>query len=87
MKNARIPNPPRSARITKALLKETLEVLRMVDCGILTPRWLETPMHSGNREWLCELKDRLCACMAHLHRWKDSEKTRRRAMRRKGAAK
>ena len=74
---ARLPNPPRSPRITKALLKECRWVLNTIDWTLFLHRKLEAPALGIPDEWRMEVQERMTACLAHLNTWHDNERRRR----------
>ena len=75
---AKIPNPPRSPRVTKALLKECRWVLNAIDWKLFLHRKLEAPALGIPDEWRWEVHSRMTACRAHLNLWYDNERRRRR---------
>lgn len=75
---AGIPNPPRSPRITKALLKECRWVLNTIEWTLFLNRKLEAPALGIPDEWRSEVNARMIACLAHLNTWWDNEKKRRK---------
>jgi hypothetical protein len=78
---ARLPNPPKSPRITKALLKECRWVLNTIDWTLFLHRKLEAPALGIPDEWRMEVQERRTACRAHLNTWWDAEKKRRKGRR------
>ena len=84
---AKIPNPPKSPRITKALLKECRWVLNTIDYTLFLRRKLEAPALGIPDEWRDEVQERMTACLAHLNTWIIEERKkakRRREERRNG---
>ena len=75
--HARLPNPPKSPRITKALLKECKWVLNQIDYRLFLGRKLEAPALGIPDEWRMEVRERMTACLAHLNTWYDNERRRR----------
>ena len=78
---AKIPNPPKSPKITKALLKECRWVLNTIDWTLFLHRKLEAPALGISDEWRTEVQERMTACRAHLNTWFIEE--RRKAKRRR----
>lgn len=78
---AKIPNPPKSPRITKALLKECRWVLNAIEWKLFTGRKLEAPALGIPDEWRWEVHERMIACLAHLNTWLIEE--RRKAKKRR----
>ena len=74
--HARLPNPPKSQRITKALLKECRWVLNEIDWTLFLHRKLEAPALGIPDEWRREVHERMIACLAHLNTWHDNERRR-----------
>lgn len=74
---ARLPNPPKTKRLTKKLAVETMRVLDAIDFHVFT---MGRPDLWRGVDWPClsEWRDRLLACRAHLHTWYDNEKRRKR---------
>lgn len=76
-----IPNPPKTKRITKALLLEVMKLLDELEYEMLMER-------TGDSRWgavfrvddrnLAAFSDRLCACRAHLHTWHEEDKRKKR---------
>lgn len=84
---ARLPNPPKSPRITKALLKECRWVLNTIDWTLFLHRKLEAPALGIPDEWRREVQERMTTCLAHLNTWIIEERKkakRRREERRNG---
>ena len=77
---AKIPNPPKSPRITKALLKECRWVLNTIDYTLFLHRKLEAPALGISDEWRTEVQERMTACLAHLNTWliEELRKTKKR---------
>ena len=72
--HARLPNPPKSPRVTKALLKECKWVLNQIDYWLFLSRKLEAPALGIPDEWRMEVHERMTACLAHLNTWHDNER-------------
>lgn len=67
-----IPNPPKTKRITKALLLEVMGLLDMIEYRVM-----DKICCMSTEEWL-NIRDRLCACRAHLHAWHEEDKRKKR---------
>jgi len=76
-KKSRLPNPPRSARLTKKLAREAMMVLDTVYWSLFATGVLDRPALGLDPKWLMDLNDRLVDCSAGLHRWHDAEKEKR----------
>ena len=74
---ARLPNPPRSPRITKRLLEECRWVMNQIDWRLFVGRKLEAPALVIPDEWRQEVRERMTACLAHLNTWHDAERRRK----------
>lgn len=86
MKNyARLPNPPKSSRLTKAWAREVRAVMNELDRRLFTSRKLEMPALHIDQEWIWEMQDRMCAILAQVNVWHDAEcrKARKRRKERK----
>ena len=75
---ARLPNPPRSPRLTKAWAREVRSLLTELDHRLFTSRLLERPSLGLRDEWLWEMRDRMCAVLAQVNTWHDNELKERR---------
>lgn len=65
----KLPNPPKSKRLTKKVAVEAMRLLDMLEYDVIMNGWA-----APSREWLWDFHDRLCACRANLHAWHDAEK-------------
>ena len=77
-KKSRLPNPPRSAKLTKKLATEAMRVIDTVYWSLFVTGVLERPALKINQKWLQELRDRVCDCRAGLHKWYGAEKDNNR---------
>ena len=73
---ARLPNPPKSPRLTKAWAREVRSLLTELDCKLFTSRLLQRPALGLKDEWLWEMQDRMCAVLAQVNVWHDNERRR-----------
>lgn len=69
----KLPNPPKSKRLTKKVAVEAMRILGELDYKLFSNRILERPALGIPHEWLQETKDRISACRANLHAWHDAE--------------
>ena len=80
---AKLPNPPKSKRLTKKVGLECLAILNEIDRVLFDSRILEMPclwdrMREATRtedpdRWVQEMHDRVIAACANLWAWKDEE--------------
>ena len=75
---ARLPNPPKSPRLTKAWAREVRSLLTELDCKLFTSRLLERPALGLKDEWLWEMRDRMCAVLAQVNVWHCEELKKRK---------
>lgn len=75
---ARLPNPPKSPRLTKAWAREVRSLLTELDYRLFISRLLERPSLGLKDEWLWEMRDRMCAVLAQVNTWHDNELKERR---------
>ena len=65
----RLPNPPKSPRLTKAWAREVRSLLTELDYKLFTSRLLEMPALKLEDKWLWEMRDRMCAVLAQVNVW------------------
>ena len=80
---AKLPNPPKSKKLTKKVGLECLAILKEIDHVLFDSRILEMPclwdrMREATRvedpdRWVQEMHDRVIAACANLWVWKDEE--------------
>ena len=80
----KLPNPPKSKKLTKKVGLECLAILNDVDRVLFDSMALWRPnmwmtigiaAKTGNvNAWLQGLHDRICAARANLNAWRDAEK-------------
>ena len=70
----KLPNPPKSKRLTKRVGLEAMRILGELDYKLFSSRILERPALGIPHEWLQETKDRISACLANLYAWHEAEK-------------
>lgn len=80
---AKLPNPPKSKRLTKKVGLECLAILNEIDRVFFDSRILEIPclwdrMREATRvedpdKWVREMHDRVIAACANLWAWRDEE--------------
>jgi len=75
---ARLPNPPKSPRLTKAWAREVRSLLTELDRKLFMSRLLERPALGLKDEWLWEMRDRMCAVLAQVNTWHYEELKKRR---------
>lgn len=75
---ARLPNPPKSPRLTKAWAREVRSLLTELDRKLFTSRLLERPALGLKDEWLWEMQDRMCAVLAQVNVWHYEELKKRK---------
>lgn len=80
---ARLPNPPKSSRLTKAWAREVRSLLQKIDYGLFMNRKLEAPAFHIPDEWIQEVRDRMCAVLAQVNVWHDAELRKAKARRKK----
>lgn len=89
---AKLPNPPKSKRLTKKVGLECLAILNEIDHVLFDSRILEMPylwdrMREVTRtedpgRWVQEMHDRVIAACANLWVWRDEEFKRTNSLRR-----
>ena len=77
-KKSRLPNPPRSTKLTKKLATEAMRVIDTVYWSLFVTGVLERPALHIDQKWLQELHDRVVDCSAGLHKWYGAEKDKKR---------
>ena len=65
----KLPNPPKSKRLTKRVGLEAMMLLDMLEYNVAVKGWV-----IPDREWLRMFYDRMCDCRANLHAWHEAEK-------------
>lgn len=89
---AKLPNPPKSKRLTKKVGLECLAILDDIDHALFDSRalwrpdmWQAIGLAIGDKNvntWLQELHDRIIDARANLWAWRDEEFKRTNALRR-----
>lgn len=90
----KLPNPPKSKKLTKKVGLECLAILNEIDRVLFDSRMLQAPAlwitlnkatggkPGGPDAWISEMHDRIIDARANLNAWKDAEAEDKRRLRR-----